>query len=429
MARRMKDSGVEWIGEIPEEWEVIPHKYIMHRKKEICDKYNNEDIISLTMNGVIVRDLINPIGKMPASFDGYQKVYAGNLLMCLFDIDVTSRCIGYIRNNGLTSPAYSQFVVDNCNYAQYYNYLLRMIDDGKYFLHLSKNLRNSLTEENFGVIKTVRPPIEEQKKIADFLDEKVGEIDSVIARTKETIEDYKKYKQAIITEVVTKGLNPDVEMKDSENDWIGSIPSHWRLTKVKVISEKVTDGAHTSPETNNGIYDFISTVNLGNHMIDFEDCLKTSESSYHQLVKNGCKPQINDVLISKDGTVGKTVVVDFEGEFVVASSLVIIRPNLELVNPYYLDYNLQAKFVQEQLVMLMQGAGLKRVSVEKNANLPVLLPLLAEQKEIVEYLDERCPEIDKLIAKKEELLADLENYKKSLIYEYVTGKKKIRDDI
>ena len=224
---------------------------------------------------------------------------------------------------------------------------------------------------------------------------------------------------------MTKGLNPDVEMKDTNSEWIGKIPAHWNLTKIKVISEKITDGAHVSPETSNGKYDFVSTVNLGNHVIDFESCLKTSESSYQQLVKNGCKPQINDVLISKDGTVGKTVVIDFDREFVVASSLVIIRPNLELINPYYLDYNLQAKFVQEQLIMVMHGAGLKRVSVEKNANLPVLLPPLEEQREIAEYLDEKCCEIDKLVAKKEDCLVDLEDYKKSLIYEYVTGKKEI----
>lgn len=215
------------------------------------------------------------------------------------------------------------------------------------------------------------------------------------------------------------------KMKDSGVEWIGEIPEEWDVTKVKFISNLVTDGAHVSPETENGVYDFISTTNVGSGKIDFNNCLKTSEESYHQLVSNGCKPKKNDVLISKDGTVGKTVIVDFEYDFVVASSLVIIRPNSDLISSEFLNYNLQSKHVQELLLMLMHGAGLKRVSVEKNANLPIVLASLEEQEEVVSYLAEKCAAIDALIVQKEQYVVELENYKKSLIYEYVTGKKEV----
>lgn len=133
MNREMKDSGINWIGLIPKSWEVVPHKYVMRKEKNICDKYEGQDILSLTMRGVIVRDLTNPSGKMPATFDGYQIVRPGNLLLCLFDIDVTPRCVGLINNDGLTSPAYSQFVLKNNYNAKYYYYLLRMIDDKNHF--------------------------------------------------------------------------------------------------------------------------------------------------------------------------------------------------------------------------------------------------------------------------------------------------------
>lgn len=158
MARKMKDSGIEWIGEIPEGWEVLAHKYIMHKEKSICEHYNGEDIISLTLNGVVKRDLENPSGKMPTTFDGYQFVEPNDLLLCLFDIDVTPRCVGLVKDHGLTSPAYSRFKVHSgfCN--SYYDYLLRFIDDEKVFVHLSKNLRSSLTESDFSAIKTVVPP-------------------------------------------------------------------------------------------------------------------------------------------------------------------------------------------------------------------------------------------------------------------------------
>ena len=199
----LKESGIEWIGKIPEHWNIMPHKYIMSKKKEICTEYGGEDIISLTMNGVVVRDIVNPTGKMPASFDGYQRVYAGNLLLCLFDIDVTPRCVGYIKNDGLTSPAYSQFVMLDNNNPRYYDYLLRMIDDGKHFLHLTKNLRSSLTEENFGAIKSIVPPLEEQEKIADYLDVKCAEIDKLIASKEALVIELEAYKKSVIYEYVT----------------------------------------------------------------------------------------------------------------------------------------------------------------------------------------------------------------------------------
>ena len=205
MARLMKDSGIEWIGDIPDTWNTCRHKHVMHKEKNICDHYNGEDIISLTMNGVIIRDL-DAGGKMPTTFDGYQYVEPEDLLLCLFDIDVTPRCVGLVRNYGLTSPAYSRFKVHNGFYNAYYDYLLRAIDDKKVFVHLAKNLRSSLTESDFGVLPTIAPPFKEQKSIVSFLDTECSRIDSVVEQTRASIEEYKKLKQAVITQAVTKGI-------------------------------------------------------------------------------------------------------------------------------------------------------------------------------------------------------------------------------
>ena len=199
----LKDSGLEWIGEIPICWDIMPNKYLMKKLKRIQPVYNGEDIISLTINGVVKRDLENPSGKMPTSFDGYQVVYPNNLLMCLFDIDVTPRCVGLIRDYGLTSPAYSQYVLnDNANSSYYYWYYLNL-DFNKELLHLAKNQRHSLNEEQFGAILTAVPPIEEQQKIADFLDKKCKEIDDCIDSKKEQIETLENYKKSVIYEYVT----------------------------------------------------------------------------------------------------------------------------------------------------------------------------------------------------------------------------------
>lgn len=198
----MKDSGIDWVLQIPSTWSVMPNKYIMEKVKDICHVYKGEDIISLSMDGVKVRDL-DAGGKMPKTFDGYQRIKPGNLLMCLFDYDVTPRCIGLINDEGLTSPAYSQFKMKNGNYASYYYYYYLMIDNTKEILHLAKNLRHSFTEEQLGMIAAPVPPVYEQKKIADYLDIICSEIDSIISDKKKQLETLAEYKKSMIYEYVT----------------------------------------------------------------------------------------------------------------------------------------------------------------------------------------------------------------------------------
>lgn len=198
----MKSSPIAWAKSIPSHWKYMPNKYIMTKIKKTCPVHNDEDIISLSMNGVVVRDL-DAGGKMPATFNGYQFVYPGNLLMCLFDYDVTPRCIGYIKNYGITSPAYSQFKMNRNNFAKYYYYYYLMIDNTKELLHLAKNLRHSFTEDELGKIYAIVPPIQEQKEIANYLDNKCTEIDEIIKNKKEQLEIIEEYKKSLIYEYVT----------------------------------------------------------------------------------------------------------------------------------------------------------------------------------------------------------------------------------
>lgn len=198
----MKECSVSWARQIPQHWKVMPNKHLMTKIKNICPIYKGEDILSLTMYGVIVRDL-DAGGKMPSSFDGYQYIKKGNLLMCLFDIDVTPRCIGIIKQNGITSPAYSQFKMKKIANARFYYYYYLMLDYTKELLHLAKNLRHSLTEDQLGAIKQLVPPLDEQQEIADYLDNKCAEIEQIIADKKTQIETLDGYKKSLIYEYVT----------------------------------------------------------------------------------------------------------------------------------------------------------------------------------------------------------------------------------
>lgn len=200
----MKDSGIEWIGEIPKSWEVMPNKYLMTKQKDLCPVYNGENILSLSMRGVYVRDPYDESGKRPKTYNGYQFVYDGDLLMCLFDIDVTPRCVGRVYDNGLTSPAYSRFVMNRkkANVDYYYYYYLAL-DFDKTLLHLAKNMRSSFTETDFGHINAPVPPIKEQQQIVEYLDSKTTTIDKAIEQKNAIIEKLEEYKKSIIYNAVT----------------------------------------------------------------------------------------------------------------------------------------------------------------------------------------------------------------------------------
>lgn len=430
MARKMKDSGIEWIGEIPEGWEVLAHKYIMHKEKSICEHYSGEDVISLTLNGVFKRDLENPSGKMPTTFDGYQFVDPNDLLLCLFDIDVTPRCVGLVKDYGVTSPAYSRFKIHSgfCN--AYYNYLLRFIDDEKVFVHLSKNLRSSLTESDFGAIKTIVPPKAEQQRIADYLDNRTFEIDTLLSRARSSIEEYKKLKQAVITQAVTKGVRGEREMKDSGVEWIGEIPKEWRKTQLRhcaAIKSGITLGKSYSKDTVLIERPYLRVANVQGGYVDLND-LATIEVTPDEDLKY--RLHSGDVLMTEGGDrdkLGRGCVWHGEIEPCLHQNHVFaVQTNEAVLLPEFLEY-LTASDVGRSYfdVTAIKTTNLACTSSSKVLAFTIPLPPIEEQIEIVGFIKKRSLELNKLIMKKEMLVQELESYKKSLIYEVVTGKREV----
>lgn len=418
--REMKPSSMEWVGDIPASWKVMPNKYLMYKKKEICPVYNGEDILSLTMKGVIVRDL-DAGGKMPTSFDGYQRLEPGNLLMCLFDIDVTPRCIGLIKQTGLSSPAYSQFVLcDNAN-AAYYCYYYTMLDNDKTLLHLAKNLRHSLTEDQLGAIPVIVPPIDEQQRIADFLDTKCAEIDALTADIQTQIDTLEQYKRSVITETVTKGLNPNAEMRNSGIQWIGNMPSSWSVLKGKyMFAQRSLRGNSIelqllSPTQKFGVipqtrYEELSGMNA----------VKLSEKADLSLLKTIHK---GDFCISLRSFQGGFEYSEYEG--VVSPAYQVFYPTVEIADGYYRYLFKEQGFIEKMNSYTMTLRDGKNIAFSDFGNTYIPYPPLTEQSEIAAYLNSKCAQINALITEKQQQLATLNEYKKSLIFEYVTGKKEV----
>ena len=424
MSREMKDSGVEWIGEIPEDWEINPNKHLRKKVKNLCPVYNGEDILSLSMKGVYVRDPNDESGKRPTTYNGYQYVQEGDLLMCLFDIDVTPRCVGRVYNNGLTSPAYSRFVMNKTRaIVDYYYYYYLALDFDKTLLHLSKNMRSSLTESDFGSINAPVPSPTEQQQIVHFLDRKCTAIDTAIEKTKKSIEKLEEYKKAVITKAVTNGIDPNAKMKDSGVEWIGEIPEDWEVQKLKHAVTKLSKG--------NGITkdDVVENGDIS--------CVRYGEIyTQYNYVFDKCKTRTNigkvsspqtfsygDILCAGTGElideIGKSVVYLGKELCLAGGDIIVIKHQQD---PLFMSFLLNSAYCQGQRSIGKYKLKVVHISAGDIGNIKIALPRLNDQRKIAQFLKEKNELINGMIEAKINSIKKLEEYKKSLIYYAVTGK-------
>ncbi len=285
----------------------------------------------------------------------------------------------------------------------------------------AKIMNNEMAEISFAL-----PSQQEQFKIVEYLNYETAKIDSLIAKQEKLIELLKEKRQAVISHAVTKGLNPNVAMKDSGVEWLGKVPEHWSVSLIKYQCREITDGAHISPELENGKYLFVSIRDIKEGVINFDDALLTSEKSYQYLVHTGCMPFEGDILFSKDGTIGQTAITPPNVDFVVASSLIIIRPQLYKVIPEFLDLLLRSDVVQEQVESFVKGAALRRLSIQNLLKIWGVFPPLTEQKELVGFVQLQLEKYKVLEVQAERQVELLRERRTALISAAVTGKIDVR---
>lgn len=356
---------------------------------------------------------------MPKTFDGYQLVYPGNLLMCLFDYDVTPRCIGLIKDYGVTSPAYSQFVMNNGNYSGYYYYYYLMVDHTKALLHLAKNLRHSFTEEQLGAILAPVPTVEEQQQIADFLDTKCSEIDATTEDIKKEISLLEDYKKSVITEAVTKGLDPDAEMKDSGIKWIGKIPINWQAVNPRWLFAQRKDRAKKGMEQYTASQKY-GVISQKDYMNRIGGSIVTVQKDF-DILKMVCE---GDFVIHMRSFQGGLEYSEHTGS--ISSAYVMLIPQKNTGECRYFKWLFKSasyiNALQSTSNLIRDGQAMRYSNF---IQIIIPDPPLEEQQQIADFLDAKCSEIDAIIADKKRQRGILIEYKKSLIYEYVTGKKEV----
>lgn len=315
-------------------------------------------------------------------------------------------------------------------YVDKYFYYFFFCDAGRKSL---LNIAQSTAQPKFNKtqlrqLRVIVPPLDEQHRIADFLDRKCAEIDRVLEKTRASIEEYKKLKQSVITQAVTKGIRGEREMKDSGIEWIGEIPVDWMETKLKQLTyiraRLGWKGLKADEYVDEG-YTFLSAFNIVNNKLDLTNVNYINQFRYDESPE--IKLQIGDILIVKDGAgIGKCAFIDYlPNESTPNGSLAVITPSNKLFGKFLYYYFLSTIF-QTKIQQLKDGMGVPHLFQRDLREITIPLPLFKEQTEIADYLDRKCSEIDTLISKKEQLITELEAYKKSLIYEYVTGKKEVQ---
>ena len=426
----MKDSGIDWIGKIPDEWIVSKAKTILHNKT--VKNHPNAEVLSLYRDlGVVPKNSRDDNHNVTSEdTSSYKFVQKGELV--LNKMKTWQGSLAVSNYEGIVSPAY--YVCEFTNNEidkNYIHYLLRNKMYAQEFERLSTGLRVGqwdLSIDDFLNTLIIYPPTKaEQTKIANFLDKKCAQIDSIIEESKKSIEEYKAWKQSVIFEAVT-GKNLSCKKKDSGIEWLGEIPENFIITRIKHIATLAGrigwQGLTSQEYSDEGCY-LITGINFSNGEINWESCVRVPYSRWEEAsqiqIENG------DLLITKDGTVGKVAIVNnMPDKTSLNSGVLLIRQNKKVCSTRFLFWILQSNVFWKWFNYINAGnSTIIHLYQHDFSNFSFPNPSIEIQNEISNYLDAKCAQIDSLISEKQSLIKDLAEYKKSLIFEAVTGKRRV----
>ena len=418
----MKDSGIEWIGDIPAHWEIKRLKSIFSECKDLSST-GEEDLLSVSEYYGVARRLDikedDEFDSRADSLEGYKICKKNDLVINI--MLAWKRGLGFSDYDGIVSPAYAVYRGKNI-IPHYYHYLLRTDRYIAEFKRNSKGIIDSrlrLYSDRFFNIKTIVPPLAEQQAIADYLDKKTAEIDKQITALEKKSDAYQRLKRSLISEVVTRGLNPTAELKDSGIEWIGKIPAHWEIRRLKDVSSFVNGYAFDSNdfETDDGI----KVIRIGDigQSVDFENCARAKTDS---ALLSGYKINDGDILLAMSGaTTGKTCIVYNPQEAFINQRVGIIRSKMSKM----IFYLLQTPYFLEFVNLYNTGSAQPNISSKDVGEFPIIVVPAEERQMLTDYLDKKTAEIDSNISAISSKVDAYKRLKQSLIDEVVTGKRRI----
>ena len=410
--REMKDSGVAWLGDIDSRFDIKAIGNLKKKKKDIIGR-EPDQVLSITQRGIKIKDTTSNEGQNAASYAHYQIVNVGDFAMN--HMDLLTGWVDISRYEGVTSPDYRVFTLtDNTQVPEYFLRVFQMYYSNRVFYAFGQGAANlgrwRLPRENFVKIAIPCPPVELQRKIVDEIAAKVSKVDALIANQQAQIEKLKQYKQSLITEVVTKGLDPNAPMKDSGVEWIGAINAGFRLMRLKHVALILDEYRKpiTADQRNQDadvLYDYYGASGV----IDKID---------------GYTIDDHVMLIGEDGANLRMrnlpLMYEVNGKAWINNHAHILKPKAD-IDFYYLFYALEGLDINPYIT----GSAQPKLNQENLRNLWLPIPDLETQASIVQYIRDKHAKIDELIGIKTKKLSELDDYKKAIIYEYVTGKKEV----
>lgn len=432
---KYKDSGIAWIGEIPEHWSLALVKSIFNRRIKKNNPILTEERLSLSIEkGVtLYLEKTTNLDRFKEDFTQYQIAYPNDIVLNSMNMIVGA--IGVSHYLGCVSPVYYVITPKDKNInVNYYGYLLNnfrirnlyhALGEGIYAIDRGEGRINTcrlkVSYDKFGSIIVPIPSINEQQSIATYLDQKCGEIDELITLQEEMITKLQSYKQSVITEAVTKGLDKNVPLKDSGIEWIGEIPEHW--SKNKIIRLFSIIGSGTTPKSSKednyiGSVNWIQSGDInGSYIENCKNSISNTALKEYPTLKIYKAPFI--IVAMYGASVGNISISNIDG--CVNQACCVMNETKQ--NFKYLFYAMNS--VKKYLIYKAEGGGQPNISQDKIKNTWLPIPPFSEQQSIADYLDQKCSEIDELISIKQQKIEKLKDYKKSLIFECVTGKRKV----
>ena len=419
-------TGIDWIPEIPDDWEIIRAKYLFSNKS--TKNNQNQPLLSVTQtDGVVIREDSELRVWNPSDDVSMYKLIEPND----FVISLRSFEGGIELSNveGIVSPAYTVLQPSTELYHLFFKQLLK---SHQFIIELNRNVTGirqgkTISWDDFSDICLPFPPLRVQQQIANYLDEKTTQIDSLIEKIERKIELLKEQRTALINQAVTKGLDPNVEMKDSGVEWIGMIPEKWFVGKLRWFINSIKDGTHGSHLSVDEGHLLLSGKNVHDGFLKIKDNeRRISNASHLEITKNGF-PKRGDVLVSCVGSIGRSCVYELDEKISFQRSVCFIRPS-ERIDSYFLSYLIRSKFCQEQLITLTNQSTIGGVYMSDILDLVITIPSIQEQTAIANYLDEKTTQIDSIIEKETKRIELLKKYRQSLISNVVTGKVRVVED-
>ena len=412
-----KDSGIEWLGQIPTHWNLLRNKiFITERDNVVGQDAYKYTLLSLTKQGVIQRDIESGKGKFPKEFDNYKIVESGNIIFCLFDVDETPRTVGLSSIDGMITGAYNVFSIKGIN-SQFYYYYFLAVDEAKALRPLYSGLRKVVKTERFAGLRIPVPPEEEQRQIVAYLDYKSNKINERICQRERELQTLSELKQAEIAAVVTRGLDPNVPMKESGIEWLGKIPAHWEMMRAKYMFDKEKRAVRTNDKVVTCFRDGQVTLRENRRISGFTESL--TETGY-QGVRKG------DLVIHQmDAFAGAIGVSDSDGKGTSVYHCCTPKGNY---SPHYYAHLIREMARSGYIESLYRGIRERSSDFNYDTFSKQYLPIppREEQDAIVSYLQSRITIIDNYIAKLKEEINYLQEYKQRLISDVVTGKVDVR---